>query len=64
MTFLTNTAQDDARHLGILISVLVALAIGFVVGLQWPHVGSSTDSTAAPIAEDWHGNVRRSYWTE
>lgn len=47
----------------IVIVIVLAGVIGFSLGQNWPLVSSDTMETAAPVTEDWHGNVRRSYWS-
>ncbi|MBO9444663.1 hypothetical protein [Ruegeria sp. R14_0] len=48
----------------VLIAIALTGMIGFSLGQNWPHISSGTAETAAPISEDWHGNVRRSHWPD
>lgn len=47
---------------GTIIALGLAAAIGFAAGQHWsPPVGTAQPQAEASV-EDWHGNVRRSYW--
>ncbi|WP_298847568.1 hypothetical protein [uncultured Ruegeria sp.] len=46
------------------LAIVLAGLLGFALGQSWPtHYGGIQDQIR-PSAEDWHGNVRRSYWPE
>ncbi|WP_170468606.1 hypothetical protein [Ruegeria arenilitoris] len=46
----------------VLIAIALTGVIGFSIGQNWPLASSGTTEIAAPVSEDWHGNVRRSHW--
>lgn len=48
---------------GILAALAIAAAIGFTLGQSWPVEKGSNAANPLPVEEDWHGNVRRSHWT-
>ncbi|CUJ89392.1 hypothetical protein RUE5091_00865 [Ruegeria denitrificans] len=45
--------------------IIIALTgiLGFSLGQNWPPAASTTTEAAIP-SEDWHGNVRRSTWSD
>lgn len=47
---------------GTVIALGLAAAIGFAAGQSWPPPASTAQPQIAASFEDWHGNVRRSYW--
>lgn len=49
---------------GILIVILFAALAGFAAGQALPELGAARYIQPAPDYEDWHGNVRRSWYAE
>ncbi|WP_171234519.1 hypothetical protein [Ruegeria sp. HKCCA6837] len=46
------------------IALLLAGLIGFAIGQSWPANLTGPQVQDEPVLEDWHGNVRRSHWSE
>ncbi|WP_170343905.1 MULTISPECIES: hypothetical protein [Ruegeria] len=63
------THADTAVHLpkilpGTVLAIVLAGLLGFAVGQSRPAVFSGPQAQASSAVEDWHGNVRRSHWSE
>lgn len=58
-----STRTREMRPL-LVIALLLAGLSGFVIGQAWPANLSGPQEQVRPAIEDWHGNVRRSYWPE
>ncbi|AXT25692.1 hypothetical protein D1823_03240 [Ruegeria sp. AD91A] len=63
------THADAAAHLpkilpGTVLAIVLAGLLGFAVGQSRPVVFSGPQDQVSPTVEDWHGNVRRSHWSE
>ncbi len=64
MAHTTSAPLNPTIRPGVLIALLLTGALGFALGQSWPVHGISADTSDIAVPEDWHGNVRRSYWTD
>ncbi|KIC43094.1 hypothetical protein RA27_07235 [Ruegeria sp. ANG-R] len=62
MAHTTSAPLSPTLHPGVLLVILLTGAIGFALGQSWPLTTSPLDTPTIVAPEDWHGNVRRSYW--
>lgn len=63
MTHAEPIHHRHRHHPGLLLGLLLAAALGFAAGQTWPQDMPQAEAQR-PVLEDWHGNVRRSYWAE
>ena len=63
MSHTTSAPLSPTLHAGVLLAILVTGAIGFALGQSWPLTNTSEDTPTLTAPEDWHGNVRRSHWS-
>lgn len=63
---MAHTASDP-RGVVLRPDILAVIAltgvIGFAIGQSIPSVTYTEAQVTEPVSEDWHGNVRRSYWS-
>ncbi|WP_108860329.1 hypothetical protein [Ruegeria sp. Alg231-54] len=63
---MAHTAMDPRGVVlrpDILAVIALAGVIGFALGQTLPPVASTEAQVADPVSEGWHGNVRRSHWS-
>ncbi|MBO9410357.1 MULTISPECIES: hypothetical protein [unclassified Ruegeria] len=60
MAHVTSAPRGATLRPDILIVIALAGVIGFSAGQNWPN----THSASVVMAEDWHGNVKRSTWPD
>ncbi|WP_299982625.1 hypothetical protein [uncultured Ruegeria sp.] len=63
MAHTTPVPPSPAIRPGVLFAILLTGAIGFALGQSWPLVSTNGDAPSLTAPEDWHGNVRRSHWS-
>ncbi|WP_170414394.1 hypothetical protein [Ruegeria atlantica] len=63
MAHIATDPRGVALRPDILVVVVLTGVIGFVLGQTLPPVASTKAQVADSAAEDWHGNVRRSHWS-
>ncbi len=64
MTHITATPQSPGIGAGTLVTLVLVGALGFALGQSWPLGEFASDPQLTQPIEDWHGNVRRSNWSE
>ncbi|MEX0279197.1 MAG: hypothetical protein AB3N19_16880 [Ruegeria sp.] len=62
MALSTPVSHGPEVRLNSIIAIVLVGAIGFFLGQNWQDLTAPASTGAEAQIEDWHGNVKRSYW--
>ncbi|NVO55659.1 hypothetical protein HW561_07645 [Rhodobacteraceae bacterium B1Z28] len=64
MAHTASPPQVPEARIGTLVAIVLTGVLGFALGQSWPATDVTGRSQVNSEIEDWHGNVRRSTWSE